>query len=506
MRRLLEGQTSRLQMSPSLSALPALLLLVLAAVEGRFEADGARRMRHHPSRMRLDRRSMLSLRGQGLGGGGGGFACLSEKAPALDTPIEGGGGGVFTSSRTVMMDFKDEGTADPAVVAAMLGLRNHGEENRTLTPLAVDTSSTPPGAGYKEIARFSMDGEYTVDGEDARVETGLAGGLAQLKEDEIRTPDTDKRAYKHIKLSNGLQAVLVSDPEAHSAAAALCVSVGQLDDPSSVQGLAHFLEHMLFLGTEKYPEESNFDQFCASAAGYSNAWTSLDHTMFHFFVAKSKLQEALDRFASFFSCPLFAASGTEREMKAVDSEHNKNLQDDDRREHQLLRGTSSSSHPMSRFGAGNLRTLLHLPQAADPPVDVRQELLAFHKEQYVASRMRLAVIGHESLQEIQKWVESSFEPIPDTPSSPLTQATTESAATAATANALTAGGQPEEQPEMKAKEKVEGEGGDAQQSGSTAHCLRERAWTKTTAFDKKWKRAFFISPVSERRQLALYFP
>jgi hypothetical protein len=291
------------------------------------------------------------------------FANVAEE-PALQ---EHGGGG---SERDVMMGWKDEGQADPDVVAAMLGLRNHGEENRTVAPLAI---------GVNDALGVAVPHAPEMDG----------GSLAELPCSEIRKPDTDARDYAHVKLANGLQAVLVSDPEAHSAAAALCVSVGQLDDPESVQGLAHFLEHMLFLGTEKYPEESNFDQFCAAAAGYSNAWTSLDHTMYHFIVANSKLEEALDRFASFFSCPLFSPSGTEREMKAVDSEHNKNLQDDDRREYQLMRGTSSPSHPMSRFGAGSLQTLLDMPKLADPPVDVRQELLAFHKRQYGASRLLL---------------------------------------------------------------------------------------------------------------------
>ena len=250
-----------------------------------------------------------------------------------------------------MTGWNEDGQADPDILAAMLSLRNYGDENRTLTPLAIDPSSTQ-GTGFKEIARYAVGAEG-----------GSAScGLAALKEGEIRTPNTDTRAYKHITLSNGLQAMLVSDPEAFSAAAALCVSVGQMDDPECVQGLAHFLEHMLFLGTEKFPEESNFDQFCASAAGYSNAWTSLDHTMYHFIVSKSKLQEALDRFAAFFSCPLFSPDGTEREMKAVDSEHNKNLQDDDRREYQLMRATSAASHPMSRFGAGNMRSLFDLPK------------------------------------------------------------------------------------------------------------------------------------------------
>ena len=43
-------------------------------------------------------------------------------------------------------------------------------------------------------------------------------------------------------------------------------------------------------------------------------------------MSEPKLHDALDRFASFFSCPLFSESGTDREIKAVDSENNKNLQ------------------------------------------------------------------------------------------------------------------------------------------------------------------------------------
>ena len=197
----------------------------------------------------------------------------------------------------------------------------------------------------------------------------------------IRKPDIDKRSYRYLKLSNGLQAVLISDPETHSGAAALCVAVGQLDDPPEVQGLAHFCEHMLFLGTKRYPEESNFDAFCASCAGYSNAWTSTDYTLYHFLVSHGKLHDALERFSSFFTCPLFSESGTAREMHAVDSENNKNLQDDDRREYHLLRAASDPSHPMSRFGAGSYKSLHDMPLASG--VDVRTALLELHrKERY----------------------------------------------------------------------------------------------------------------------------
>uniref|UniRef100_A0A7S0UFC5 Peptidase M16 N-terminal domain-containing protein n=1 Tax=Hemiselmis andersenii TaxID=464988 RepID=A0A7S0UFC5_HEMAN len=232
-----------------------------------------------------------------------------------------------------------------------------------------------------------------------------------VEEKEIRKPDVDKRRYRHVVLPNSLECILISDAESHSGAAAMCVGVGQLDDPPGVDGLAHFLEHMLFLGTERYPEESSFDQFCSSCAGYSNAWTSLDHTTYHFIVAHDKLRETLDRFAAFFTCPLFSEGGTEREMHAVDSEHNKNLQDDYRREFQILRATSNPLHPLSRFGSGNLKSLHTVPESLG--LDVRQELLNFHKKYYSADVMRLCILGNSGLDEMEGWVHDMFGGVPN---------------------------------------------------------------------------------------------
>eukprot|EP00960_Hanusia_phi_P041821 755164-Hanusia_phi.AAC.3 len=252
-----------------------------------------------------------------------------------------------------------------------------------------------------------------------RAVAGLTSGTCESGEGSwITKPSTDDREYKHIKLANQLEAIVVSDPSCHSAAAALCVAAGQLDDPREVQGLAHFLEHMLFLGTHKFPQESNFDEICGKSAGYSNAWTSLDHTMYHFIVSHDRLEQVLERFAAFFSCPLFSESGTEREMNAVDSEHNKNLKDDDRRENQLLRSSCSPDHPMSRFGGGNLETLMEDPKKQG--INVREKLLQFHERYYSASAMRLAVIGKEPVEKLevlidhaQEWVKTLFSDVPN---------------------------------------------------------------------------------------------
>jgi len=108
---------------------------------------------------------------------------------------------------------------------------------------------------------------------------------------------TAGREYRLVELPNKLDVILVSDPATEIAAAAVSVSAGQLQDPTEVQGLAHFCEHMLFLGSEKFPTESDFDSFCAQSAGYSNAWTSMDRTVYHFMLAHNKLYDGLDRFS-----------------------------------------------------------------------------------------------------------------------------------------------------------------------------------------------------------------
>ncbi len=67
------------------------------------------------------------------------------------------------------------------------------------------------------------------------------------------TGRTDKHQYRVLTLDNGLRAILVSDAEADKAAAAMDVRVGSLCDPDDLPGLAHFLEHMLFYSSERYP-------------------------------------------------------------------------------------------------------------------------------------------------------------------------------------------------------------------------------------------------------------
>ncbi|CAM9700624.1 unnamed protein product [Choristocarpus tenellus] len=73
---------------------------------------------------------------------------------------------------------------------------------------------------------------------------------------QVDKSPNDSRLYRALRLANGLQVLLVSDPDAKSAAAAMDVHVGHFSDPDGLPGLAHFCEHLLFLGTDKYPDET----------------------------------------------------------------------------------------------------------------------------------------------------------------------------------------------------------------------------------------------------------
>ena len=71
--------------------------------------------------------------------------------------------------------------------------------------------------------------------------------------------------------------------------------IGSIQDPPGLPGLAHFLEHMLFLGTEKYKDENAYNKFLSENGGSSNAFTAKDHTCYYFDVAPKALEGALDR-------------------------------------------------------------------------------------------------------------------------------------------------------------------------------------------------------------------
>jgi insulysin len=117
----------------------------------------------------------------------------------------------------------------------------------------------------------------------------------------------------------------------------------------------------------------------------------------------------MDRFSQFFIHPLFLEDTLDRELRSVDSEHKKNLQSDSWRMHQLQQNLSNPKHPFCHFSTGNWETLHDAPLAKG--VDLRKEFMNFYETNYSANRMKLVVLGQESLDELEKWVIEMFSAV-----------------------------------------------------------------------------------------------
>uniref|UniRef100_A0A8C5GZX4 Nardilysin a (N-arginine dibasic convertase) n=1 Tax=Gouania willdenowi TaxID=441366 RepID=A0A8C5GZX4_GOUWI len=196
-----------------------------------------------------------------------------------------------------------------------------------------------------------------------------------------------------------------------SSAAALCVGVGSFSDPTDLPGLAHFLEHMVFMGSEKYPSENGFDAFLKKHGGSDNASTDCERTIFQFDIQRKNFKEALDRWAQFFICPLMIRDAIDREVEAVDSEYQLAKPSDSHRKEMLFGSLAKPGHPMGKFCWGNAQTLKQEPKKNK--INVYERLRAFWKKYYSAHYMTLAVQSKEMLDTLEEWVKEIFSKIPN---------------------------------------------------------------------------------------------
>ena len=220
----------------------------------------------------------------------------------------------------------------------------------------------------------------------------------------------DSRDYRVLTLENGLNVLLVSDPEADKAAASMNVRVGSAQDPDDLQGLAHFLEHMLFLGTEPYPESDAYQRYISNNAGSHNAFTAQQDTNYFFDIEPSALPGALDRFSEFFLSPLFNADQLESERNIVHSEYMARIRDESRRENDVLNQLLNPDNPTTGFAVGSRETLASPPEGE---ATLRERVIDFYHQHYDANVMNLAVVAPQPLDTLEEWVAERFADIPD---------------------------------------------------------------------------------------------
>lgn len=219
----------------------------------------------------------------------------------------------------------------------------------------------------------------------------------------MKISPNDNKNYLAMTLDNGLRVVIVEHESSHKSACSLVVNAGHFDDPIDRPGFAHFVEHLLFNGNQKYPEPNELNQFVSQHGGMCNAWTGTEHSCYHFDIHPDLFAPALDRFANMFVAPLFDQAAIKREQEAIHEEYKLKLQDDSRRIQQVHKQTSNPEHPFHKFSVGNRHTLSDLPGRP-----VVEELTKFWLDNYQAKYMTVAIVTSEPIELMREFVASTF--------------------------------------------------------------------------------------------------
>jgi protease-3 len=223
----------------------------------------------------------------------------------------------------------------------------------------------------------------------------------------VKSP-IDSREYKSIVLDNQLEVMLVSDPSIEKSAAALSVAVGSFQEPKEFGGLAHYLEHMLFLGTKSFPTVGDYSEFVSRNGGSQNAYTQLDHTNYMVAVKNDAYDEALSRFSGFFYEAILEESYADKERNAVHSEWTMKSPNDWVILEQLNGSTLNPEHPISQFNWGNLDSLVDKENNK-----LQAALEDMYNTYYSANLMKGAMVSNLPIAEMKKLAQENFGKIPN---------------------------------------------------------------------------------------------
>jgi insulysin len=217
-------------------------------------------------------------------------------------------------------------------------------------------------------------------------------------------PKNETRIFNTEILKNGIKTVCVYDKDTDKTTVTVSVNIGSYSNPKEFQGLAHFLEHMLFLGSKKYPDEKYYNNNIKKYGGFSNAWTDMFETVYYFSVFNNGIEHLMDIFSRFFIDPLFNEDAVQREINAVNSEHQKNINDDGWREYQTIKNLANKDNKLNTFATGSNKTM--------NKDTIREAMIEFYNQFYVSENISVCIVSNININNQKKLLKSTFGNIP----------------------------------------------------------------------------------------------
>jgi coenzyme PQQ biosynthesis probable peptidase PqqF len=207
-------------------------------------------------------------------------------------------------------------------------------------------------------------------------------------------------------LANGLRVTLRHAPNLKRCAAVLRVAAGSHDVPLAWPGLAHFLEHLLFLETRRFAAGEGLMAYVQGHGGQVNARTNERTTDFFFELPPQAFVGGLERLSDMLAHPRMNADDQLREREVLHAEFVAWSQDAAAQQQLALFDGLSSTHSLRGFHAGNRDSLPVLQP------EFQQALQDFHQRFYQTGQMTLSLVGPQSLDELREMAQRFSEEIP----------------------------------------------------------------------------------------------
>lgn len=189
----------------------------------------------------------------------------------------------------------------------------------------------------------------------------------------------DKNEYDYKILSNGIKLFIIKSENINNSAISVLIKGGSNYDYETL-GIAHFIEHLLFLGNKKFPNIDVVSKI-ASLNGYCNAYTTYDHTNYQLSINPDSFFDSFEYFINMFIDPLFSIESIEKEKNAVDNEYKLNIQNDYHRMAIIFNELTNEEENYYKFSCGNLETF--------NIKDIREKILNYFNKYYSANNISI---------------------------------------------------------------------------------------------------------------------
>jgi zinc protease len=211
------------------------------------------------------------------------------------------------------------------------------------------------------------------------------------------------RAMEVMRLKNGLTCILEKRKDTGVVAVQVWVKVGSRYEDDRIAGITHFIEHLIFKGTET-GENYEIAPRIEALGGSINAFTSYDNTVYHIVIPKDSFETGFTLLVDSVKSPAFPAGELEKEKKVVIEEIKMGEDDPHRKLFKELFAASYPAHPYGRPVIGFAESV----SAA-----TRSDIVGYYRSHYTPDNMAVVVVGDFDEQRVKDLLDQQFSAIPD---------------------------------------------------------------------------------------------